>query len=427
MTEFKDRIIGIDRINPNDIKLNPSNHRKHPDEQRNMMNGILSEIGWIQTVIVNKNTGNLIDGEMRVTNAIANGETSIPVIYVDLTPEEELKALGLFDPVSVFAKEDRKKLLDILENVSYQNIQVKDMVDRVAQKNKLEFSAYGKEVKTDKEKLTKKKEDQDAMREELVEKWGVKPGQVWVIPSQMVEGSHRLACGDSNDPAIVKKLMVEGVKPVLMVTDPPYGVSFEARYNPRQKPWDGISNDERRGDDLQSWVASVLNNWIKYMDKRSAFYLWSASFDEGYATLRGMRDAGIHIQSTIVWVKNHFSLGMSDYHWKHEICWYGYFEGENHIWYGGRNQSTVWDVKLVPTVQYLHPMQKPTELYAIPIKNHSTAGDVVVDPFNGCGTQIVAAEQHGRLCYACELDPTWVAVSLDRFSKLGLVPQLEEE
>lgn len=135
-------------------------------------------------------------------------------------------------------------------------------------------------------------------------------------------------------------------------------------------------------------------------------------------------DAGIHIQSQIMWVKNTLVLGQADYQWSHENCWYGFIKGKKHRWYGGRSQRTVWEIDKVANQSYLHPMQKPIECYSIPMQNHTSEGDICADPFVGSGTQIVAAEQLGRVCYGMELHPPYVAVCLERLSKLGLTPQL---
>jgi len=234
-------------------------------------------------------------------------------------------------------------------------------------------------------------------------------GDLWMI------GRHRLLCGDSSSQECVQELMGDA-KACLMATDPPYGVDFAGqKYNPRAKAWAGIVGDKTQGSDLREWVAKFLGVWLPDIDKRSAFYIWTAPMQEGYATLQGIRDAGIHVQAQIVWAKNVLVLGQADYQWKHEVAWYGFWKGEKHRWFGARDKTTVWEVQKVNNADYLHPMQKPTELYEIPMTHHTVEGDVVAEPFAGSGTQFIASEKLGRTCYGMELDPVYVDVCCQRY------------
>lgn len=234
-------------------------------------------------------------------------------------------------------------------------------------------------------------------------------GDIWAL------GDHRLLCGDAADPQVIQKLMGKA-RGCLMATDPPYGVEFgKANHNPTAKQWGAVTGDDRAGADLRAWLTDVLKKWIPWVLQDSAFYVWSASLGEGHRFYEAMIDAGIHVQSQVVWAKNVFAMGQADYQWKHEPAWYGFFKGKKHRWYGGRAQTTVWEIKRLATGSYLHPMQKPVELYEIPIENHTKAGDVVVDPFVGSGTQFVAAHRLGRVCYGVDLDPKFCDVALQRF------------
>lgn len=429
MNNWGNRILGLGEMNPNEIKQNPNNYRFHPEPQRRMMDGTFEEIGWIQAVIINKTTGNLIDGHMRVQMAIEKGEEKIPVIMVELSEEEENKALASFDPIGSFAKEERDKLTDLLAGVTTRTEEMHDLLAKVAKRNRIKLDAAMSGADDDEEDpfdKEEKKQREEEERRALVEKWGVEPGQIWLIESQKLDGGvHRLMCGDSAVEENVDKLM-DGATASLMVTDPPYGISFENKFNPRSKDWAKIDGDEKKGEGLRTWLSGVLRTWMRSCDAKASYYLWSAVFEEGFAIYHAMQDAGIHIQSQIVWGKNAFSLGQTDYHWQHEICWYGFVKGAKHNWYGGRDQSTLWSIHKIPNQQYIHPMQKPLELYSVPIKNHTKAGEICVDPFSGSGTQIEAAEKLARLCYAMENDPVWVATSLERFHKLGLEVSKED-
>jgi len=150
----------------------------------------------------------------------------------------------------------------------------------------------------------------------------------------------------------------------------------------------------------------------------AAYYFWSAAKQEALSLLAATA-ASLHVQSQIVWVKNHFSLGQTDYQWKHENCWYCYRKnGTKHRWFGGRKQSSVWEVDKVPNAKYEHPTQKPVELFAIPIRNHTRKAELVFEPFSGSGTQLIAAEQLNRRCYAIEISPAYCDVAVKRWENL---------
>ncbi len=262
--------------------------------------------------------------------------------------------------------------------------------------------------------------------EELRAKWQTATGQLWEIPSATVEGGvHRILCGDSTSAAAVARLFDSAPKAKLLSTDPPYGVNFSgAKYNPRAKDWAPIQGDDRQGSDLRTWTANVWRAWLPFVEPDSAFYVWSPPLAEGFELHGSMRDVDIHVQSQIVWVKNCLVLGQADYQWKHEVCWYGFFKGQHHRWLGGRAQTTTWDVSRVRQADYMHPMQKPLDLYVIPMSNHTERGDICAEPFSGSGSQLVGAEQAGRLCFAMEIEPKYVAVALERLATLGLTPRL---
>ncbi len=258
--------------------------------------------------------------------------------------------------------------------------------------------------------------------EELREKWGVETGQLWQL------GDHRLICGDCTDAAIVARVM-GGERAVLLCTDPPYGVDLEgAKYNPRAKAWAGIEGDKRQGSDLTEWLADCLRLWLSFCEEDLAVYLWTAAMQEGAAAAAAAAAAaGIHIQSQIIWNKNTLVLGQADYQWKHENCWYGFIKGKKHRWLGGRAQTTVWDISKIANSSYLHPMQKPSELYERAIENHTHQGEICAEPFSGSGTQIVACERLGRRCRAIEISAAYTAVALQRFYDMtGVMPVLVE-
>jgi DNA modification methylase len=236
------------------------------------------------------------------------------------------------------------------------------------------------------------------------------PGDVWLL------GRHRLVCGDCTDALVVEKAL-NGVKPHLMVTDPPYGVGFErGKFVGREKAAKGlkfapIANDDLRGAALSEFIGSALEAWAV---EAGTAYLWSPSLEEGYSIKHGIEAAGFKVQSQLVWRKTPFVIGRADYHWQHEICWYA-FKGPNHPWHGGRDKGTVWDIPKAQKMDGGHPTQKPVECMKRPIENNSSPGQAVYDPFVGSGTTIIAAEMTGRACHAIELHPPYVDVSVLRW------------
>jgi DNA modification methylase len=214
------------------------------------------------------------------------------------------------------------------------------------------------------------------------------------------------------------ELLMDGRRAVLLATDPPYGVDFKGqKYNPTAKAWDAIEGDRVQGQALREWVAKLLGLWLGYVTEDFAAYLWTAAMAEGHRTYDGIIDAGLHVQGQIIWAKNNFAMGQADYQWKHEQAYYCFHKGKKHRWYGDRDKTTVWEIKRVASADYLHPMQKPVDLYKIPMENHTTTGELVAEPFSGSGTQIIAAEEMGRVCFAMELDPVYCDVAVRRWEE----------
>lgn len=254
--------------------------------------------------------------------------------------------------------------------------------------------------------------------EELRAKWGVERGQLWEI------GAHRLMCGDCTEAGTVVALM-RGEKAVLMNTDPPYGVAYGVESGPDSaKRFTAISGDDPTGPELQAFLERAFSVAIGVLDSKAAWYLWHAQMTQGFfAAAAAAAAAQLLIHRQIIWSKSHFILGHGDYHWQHELCFYGWRKGGRPRWFGGRDQSTVWQIDN-PRFAEHHPTEKPTELFTRPIKNHTAEQEVVYEPFAGSGPQFAAAQLTNRRCYGLEIEPKYCAVILERMSKMGLVPKL---
>ena len=238
-----------------------------------------------------------------------------------------------------------------------------------------------------------------------------KLGDVYIL------GNHRLMCGDSTNPQHVEKLL-DGAKPILMVTDPPYGVEYDPKW--------------REGVDLQVGMRSkgkVLNDdRYDWSDAYSLFtgdiaYVWhSAKYTHKFA--ENIENSGFELICLIIWTKQQFALSRGDYHHQHEPLWYAVKKGKKHNWQGKRDQSTVWEIEnnnpfgnSNKEQTWGHGTQKPIECMLRPILNNSAEGESVYDPFGGSGTTLIACERSKRNCYMMELSPIYIDVIVRRWEK----------
>ena len=250
-----------------------------------------------------------------------------------------------------------------------------------------------------------------------------KPGDLYLM------GGHRLLCGDSTAWDHVDRLM-GGNKARLMATDPPYGVALRLEDNHEAsnaakgiastyRHFEKIMGDDLNGPKLQEFLEQTFKNAIAVLVPDAAWYLWHAQMSQGFfAAAAAAADLLIHRQ--IIWVKPHFVFGRGDYHWQHELCFYGWRAGHRPKFYGKRNQSTTWLLKegggSIRRNQG-HPTQKPVELFSRAILNHTKEADICLDLFGGSGSQMIAAEKNGRRCFMMEIDPVYCDVIVARWEQ----------
>lgn len=274
---------------------------------------------------------------------------------------------------------------------------------------------------------------------ELKEEWGTAPGQLWVIPSATCPGrEHRIVCGDSTDGATIERLMA-GERAVLFATDPPYLVDYDGTNHPTaqgtgarekriaNKDWDEVYDD--KWDDA-SQGAELYRGFIRAAVEHAiatdaAWYCWHASRRQ--AMLEGVwEEFGAFVHQQIIWAKSRGVLTRSWYLWSHEPCFFGWIRGQKPKRVADNHPGSVWQVATADAdTTGDHPTSKPTALWELPIEQHTSRGDLIYEPFSGSGTALVAAERTGRIAYACELQPAFVAVALDRLTQMGLAPRLE--
>ena len=250
---------------------------------------------------------------------------------------------------------------------------------------------------TDEDKV---KDDDFDLTKALEQAAFVKKGDVWYV------GRHRLMCGDATREEDVATLM-DGKKANLIVTDPPYGVSFKSS--------DGltIQNDSIKGEEFYNFLLKSFQNMAAHLEKGGAAYVFHAD-TEGLNFRKAFVDAGFHLAGCCIWVKNSLVLGRSDYQWQHEPVLYGFMKNGKHSWYSDRSQTTIWNFDK-PKRNKNHPTSKPLDLLAYPIGNSSQANGIVVDTFGGSGSTLMACEQTNRICHTMELDEKYASVILRRY------------
>ena len=389
-TTTKMELVDIDKLIPY-----VNNARTHSPEQINKLRASLREFGFINPVIVDDKF-NIVAGHGRVMAAQAEGIKEIPCVYVDYLTEAQKKAYILADNrMAMDAGWDEEMLrveLEALQDMAFD----------------LSMTGFDDKELADLFKTEEEVEDDDFDLDAALEKAAfVKMGDIWTV------GRHRLMCGDATSAEDVTKLM-DGKKANIIVTDPPYGVSFKSS--------DGLSiqNDSLKGDEFYQFLLQAFKNMADNLTKGGAAYVFHAD-TEGLNFRKAFIDAGFHLAGCCIWVKNSLVLGRSDYQWQHEPVLYGFLQNGNHPWYSDRKQTTIWNFDK-PKRNKNHPTSKPLDLLGYPIQNSSQANGIVIDTFGGSGSTMMACEQTNRICYMMELDEKYASVILRRYVEDGGSP-----
>ncbi len=431
---IRDRIRELRRVRARDLLPNPKNWRRHPKAQADALRGLLAEIGYADALLVRELPDGrlmLIDGHLR---AETTPEAEVPVLVLDLTDEEADKLLLTLDPLTALAESDSSRITTLLETVRTDDDAVRELLRRTAGES-LWMRLHPGELIEPPARIDK--------AGELQKKWGTEPGQLWRI------GEHRLLCGDSTNPADVLRLMA-GQRAILFATDPPYAVGYTGGSHPQSWGNKGASNRDKdwSGQYVEAQVADVKNTeeaglelYCGFIDmaiqhaiaSNAAWYCWYASRRHSMVERAWNKfDAFVHQQ--IIWVKTRPVLTYSTYLWRHEPCLFGWLRGAKpktlrpHFGQSeGEFPTTVWEVANAEVETDAHPTSKPLKLFTLPMQMHTEPGDLCYEPFSGSGSQLVAAQQMRRRCYAIEKSPPFVAVALERMAALGLNPDLVSE
>ena len=413
--QIRDRIKELRRVKARELQSNPKNWRRHPKAQAAALGALLSEIGYADALLARE----LPDGQLMLIDGHLRAETTpqaeVPVLVLDVTEEEADKLLLTLDPLAAMAEADAERIKTLLASVKTADAAVLNLMRRTAGERL--WAVLHPEQLSEAE-VSPEHADQ------LRHKWCTAKGQLWQI-----EG-HRLICVDSTEHNQLAPLWERTqARAQLIWTDPPYGVSYadkNARLNQSdrgnriQRP---IINDHVCAAEASARFRAGIEVAVSYCLPGASLYATVPGGHSLAGFIQALEAAGFTFKSTLVWLKNHFVLGMSDYHFRHELILYGWLPNGTHLWTGGRSQDSVFEVDR-PHISALHPTTKPIELIARMLSNSSRPGDLVYDPFCGSGSTVIAAHQLGRVGYGCEIDPGYLAVSLERLSLLGLRPQL---
>ena len=367
-----------------------NNARTHSKEQITKLRSSLREFGFINPVIIDRDF-NVIAGHGRIEAAKAEGITEVPCVYVDHLTEAQKKAYILADNrMALDAGWDEELLaveLSELQDLGYD----------------LAMTGFDEKELAD---LFSDKTDSDAKDDDFdltaaLEKASfVQRGDVWTV------GRHRLMCGDATSADDVNTLM-GSVKANLILTDPPYGVSFKSASGLT------IQNDSMKNEEFYTFLLSAFQCMADHLEKGGAAYVFHAD-TEGLNFRRAFIDAGFHLAGCCIWVKDSLVLGRSDYQWQHEPVLYGFMQNGKHNWYSDRKQTTIWNFDK-PKRNANHPTSKPLDLLGYPIGKSTQENAVVIDTFGGSGSTLMACEQMNRICYMMELDEKYASVILRRY------------
>ena len=375
-----------------------NNARTHSPEQITKLRSSLREFGFINPVIIDRNYG-IIAGHGRILAAKEEGITEVPCVFVDYLTEAQKKAYIIAD--NRFAQDagwDEELLRIEIESLQGADFDVSLTgfeTDEIA-----DLFAGDKESDV--------KDDEFDLTAALEKASFVERGDIWTV------GRHRLMCGDATTAEDVAKLM-DGRKANLIVTDPPYGVSFKSSSGLT------IQNDSMKNDEFYAFLLSAFKCMADSLEKGGAAYVFHAD-TEGLNFRKAFIDAGFHLAGVCIWVKNSLVLGRSDYQWQHEPVLYGFLQSGKHAWYGGRKQTTIWNYDK-PKRNANHPTSKPLDLLGYPICNSSQENAIVIDTFGGSGSTMMACEQTNRICHMMELDEKYASVILRRAVENGIAPE----
>ncbi len=398
---WRSRITGSGTIKVAEARPHALNFRLHPHGRSQALAASLDQVGWVQQIVVNTTTGNLIDGHLRVELARQRGEAELPCLFVELEPDEERLVLASLDPIGAMATADQAKLSELLVSIDSQDEQVRTLIEQIVRQEHLVLPAAAGLA------------DPDEVPEPPAEPVS-RPGDLWLL------GDHRLLCGDSTKAEDVQRLMA-GERAGLMATDPPYLVDYQGGAHPTSEANKGAATKDKHWDSYIDHEHSVAF-YVEFLRAALDCALTEdAAVYQAFGIMRteviwqSWREAGLLPHQVLVWVKSRSVLTYSHYMWNYEPLMYGWREGHMPAAKPPADAKAVWEIgsAIEDGAGSVHPTMKPVELIRRPIGYHTAPGDLLYEPFSGSGT----CQQLGRRCYALELSPAFVDVAVRRWQR----------
>lgn len=378
--------VPVTDINP--AKYNPRKDLKPGDPVYEKLKRSMTEFGYVEPIIWNEETGNIVGGHQRYKILLEEGHSEVECVVVKLSSERE-KALNVALN-KVTGDWEFEALADLIKGLEAQDFDITLTGFDAAEIEDLFSRVHDKDATDD---------DYD-VNKALEEATFVKLGDVWLL------GRHRLLCGDATKPEDVAILM-DGKKANLILTDPPYNVDFESASGLK------IQNDKQDNDTFFKFLLSAFKNMAEHTAPGGSIYVFHAD-TEGLNFRKAFIEAGFHLSGVCIWKKNSLVLGRSPYNWIHEPILFGWLRGGKHRWFTGRSETTVWQYDKSKK-NGEHPTMKPVPLLCYPIKNSSQVNGIVMDTFGGSGSTLIACEQIDRICHILELDPKYATVIVKRY------------
>jgi DNA modification methylase len=380
-------IWAIDQITPSE-----RNARSHSDSQIEQIASSISEFGFTNPILVNAKR-RIIAGHARYLAAQKHGLKEVPVIVLEHLTETQERAYRLAD---------NQLALNASWNEEVLREELQTLINEAFEMNLLGFTEAELERLSTSPELQVFQTDEDAAPK--VGQVAVsRKGDVWTLDS------HRVLCGDATESGTMNQLLA-GIPAAMTVTDPPYNVAYRA--TSRKGTSRAIQNDDL-GREFESFLFEVCRNILD--STTGGIYIFMSS-SELHSLYSAFTRAGGHYSTFLIWAKHHFTLGRSDYQRQYEPILYGWREGANRFWCGARNQGDVWSFAK-PAVNDLHPTMKPVALIEQAIQNSSRQGDVVLDPFGGSGSTLIACQKTGREARLVEIDPLYVDCMVRRWQE----------
>ena len=365
---------------------NPRKKLKKGDKEYEKIKQSLLKFGYVDPIIVNEDL-TVIGGHQRLTVLKDLDYETAKCVIVKLSKEDE-KALNIALN-KITGQWDDALLADLLLDLQESDFNLELTGFEPPEIDNILSNVHDKELS----------EDEFDVEEELKKPTVSRHGDIWQL------GKHRVICGDSTKSETYDQLLGDK-KANLVVTDPPYNVDVEETAGK-------ILNDNMSDGDFYQFLLSMFTQVENHMETDASIYVFHAD-TEGLNFRKAFKDAGFYLSGCCIWKKNSLVLGRSPYQWQHEPCLYGWKKKGKHQWFSDRKQTTIWEYDR-PKSSKDHPTMKPIQLMAYPIQNSSMRGTIVLDPFLGSGSTLIAADQTGRVCYGIELDEKFVDVIVKRY------------